>query len=185
MNLSSGKQWPVSITVSILLIVAACALTIYVALLQPVEEDTDLMLDYHSLDASANEVIASEIIFKKKYRLTYVGEGVSQEGSRIAYRVEDINGVAINDAKIDVILTRPITSEHNIVLDAPRIEDGNYYFDNTKVSDKGRWNILAKVSVGDIYRHMNLKSDTTSKNVFEYGLNKPMRSAIANGARSN
>lgn len=185
MSLSSGKQWPIGVSLSIMLIVGACALTVYIALLQPVEEDADMMLDYHSLNANVNDVIVAEIVFNRKYSAKYIGEGVSQEGSRIAYRVEDLNGNPVNNAKIEVILTRPITREHNINLGEPRIEDGNYYFDNTVVSDKGRWNILAKVSVGDVYRHMNLKSDTTSKNIFEYGLNKPMRNSVANGARTN
>lgn len=184
MSLSSGKQWPLGITISTLLIVAACALTIYVALLQPVEEDTDLMLDYHSLDANVNDVIVAEIAFNKKYKVQYIGEGVSEKGSRIAYRVEDLDGKPVNDAKIEVVLTRPITKEKNVNLDQPRVENGNYYFDNTIVSEKGRWNILAKVSVGELYRHMNLKSDTTNPNVFEYGLNKPMRNYVANGART-
>jgi len=185
MNLSSGKQWPISVSVGIILIVIACIVTVYIALLQPVEEDTDLMLDYHSLDAGVNKLIVAAISFDKKYKVSYIGECVSQEGSRIAYRVEDLEGNAVNNAKVDVVLSRPSTNTQNIILDKPRIENGNYYFDNTVVSDKGRWNILAKVAVGDLYRHMNLKSDTTSENVFEYGLNKPMRNPVASGARTN
>lgn len=184
MNLSSGKQWPVGVASAIILIVIACAATIYVALLQPVQEDGDLMRDYHSLDAGVNELIAAKISFDKKYRLSYIGEGVSQEGSRLAYRLEDSEGHAVNGAKIKLVLTRPVRLDDNINLEAPSIEEGNYYFDDVKVPFAGRWNILAKVCVEQECRHMNLQSDTLQKNVFEYGLDKPMRNAKANGGRS-
>lgn len=184
MSLSSGKQWPIGITAGIIFIVIACGLTIYAALLQPVQEDSDLMLDYHTLDANVNEVIAAGISFDKKYRLSYIGEGVSKKGSQLAYRVEDYDGRAINSADITLVVTRPTTVDENINLEKPRVENGNYYFDNVKVPHEGRWNILARVSVEDEYRHMNLHSDTMQTSVFEYGLDKPMRNAKANGGRS-
>ncbi len=184
MNLSSGKQWPVGVSAAIIVIVIACAVTVYIALLQPVQENGDMMRDYHSLDANINELIANKISFDKKYRLSYIGEGVSQEGSRLAYRIEDSEGHAVNNGEIKLVLTRPANLNSNIDLDTARVEDGNYYFDDAKVPFAGRWNILAKVCVEDECRHMNLQSDTLQKNVFEYGLDKPMRNAKANGGRS-
>ncbi len=184
MNLYSGKQWPFGITVGTILIVIACALTIYIALLQPVEEDRDLMLDYQTLDANVNDLIVAAIVFNKKYSLSYIGEGVSQEGSTIAYKLEDMEGNPVNTAEIKLSIVRPVVNTAEISAAKPRVENGNYYFDNVKVPEKGRWNILAKVSVGNDFRHMNLQSDTMQKNVFEYGLDKPMRNAGANGGRS-
>ena len=184
MNLSDGKQWPIGVVVSTILIVIACAVTIYIALLQPVQEDGDMMMDYHTLDANANDIIVAGLIFNKKYSLVYTGQAVSQNGSEISYKVQDKDGNAINDAKFEVILSRPILSGSEITLNEPKVENGNYIFKNVKVNKEGRWNILAKVSIGDDFRHMNLKSDTMQKNVFEYGLDKPMRNSGANGGRS-
>jgi len=180
MNLSDGKQWPIGVITSTILIIIACAVTIYIALLQPVQEDGDMMMDYHSLNANANDVIVAGFIFNKKYELTYTGEAVSQEGSTLSYKLVDVNGQAVNNAKFDVILSRPILSGSEITLEEPKVDNGNYSFENVQVSDKGRWNILAKVTVGDDYRHMNLKSDTMDTGVYEYGLDKPMRNAGAN-----
>ena len=184
MSLSSGRQWPIGIAAGTVFIVFACAMTIYIALLQPVEENSDMMAEYHTLDANVNKVIVAGISFDRKYKLTYIGKGVSQEGSVIAYRVEDLQGKPVNEAQLEVILTRPITHADNFTLGKPRIENGNYYFDHVKVPHKGRWNILARVSVNDEYKHMNLKSDTMQENVFEYGFGKEMRNAKANGGRS-
>jgi nitrogen fixation protein FixH len=180
----NGMQWPVGIIGSIILIVIACAVTIYIALLQPVKEDADMMLDYYALDTNANDVIVAGIMFNKKYKLTYTGKGVSLDGSTLSYKIEDINGNPVNDATVKVVIIRPVVAEETIVLDNPRIENGNYIFEDVKVTKKGRWNILAKVTIGEDFRHMNLKSDTIQKNVFEYGFDKPMRNAGANGGRT-
>ena len=184
MNLADGKQWPIAIVTGIILIIIACGVTIYVSFLQPLHEDRDLMLDYHTLDANVNKLILAEIAFNKKYTLTYIGEGVSLEGSTIAYKIEDINGKPVNDADLHLSIVRPIVNAANITFDKPRIENGNYYFDDVKVPEIGRWSILVRVSVGDDYRHMNLKSDTMDKYIYEYGFDKPMRNYVANGGRS-
>ncbi len=180
----NGMQWPVGIIGSIILIVIACAVTVYLALMQPVKEDQDMMLGYHALDANVNDVITSGIRFNKKYRLSYTGEGVSVDGSTLSYRVEDVNGNPVNDAVVEVSVCRPVVAKENLELKNPHVENGNYVFDNVKVPEKGRWNILAKVTVGEDFRHMNLKSDTLQKNVFEYGLDKPMRNFSANSGLS-
>jgi len=180
MNMSDGKQWPIGVITATILIVIACGVTIYIALLQPVQDDTDMMMDYYSLDKNANDVIVAGLIFNKKYSLQYTGEPVSQEGSQVSYSILDKEGNAVNDATFEVILSRPILGASDIVLAEPRIENGNYIFDNVKVTQKGRWNILARVSIGDDFRHMNLKSNTMENGVYEYGLDKPMRNAGAN-----
>jgi len=179
-----GLHWPIGVITSVILIVIACALTIYVALLQPVQEDADMMQGYHSLDASANEMIIAGLKFNAKYKLTYIGQGVSLEGSSIAYKIEDMNANPVNNAIVKVVLSRPVIDENQIDLENPRIENGVYTFENIKVAKEGRWNILAKVIVNEDFRHMNLKSDTTDKDVYEYGLDKPMRNYAANGGRT-
>jgi len=178
--MSDGRHWPIGIIAATSFIVCICAITIYIALLQPVQEDADMMVDYHKLSASANDIIVANIIFNQKYTLSYTGSPVSQEGSTLSYKITDKEGNAVNDAKFKVILSRPILEAFDITLDAPKVEDGNYIFENVKVTKKGRWNILARISVGNNFRHMNLKSDTEDKGVYEYGLHKPMRNAGAN-----
>ena len=179
-KMSDGKQWPIGVIVSTILIIIACGVTIYIALLQPVQEDADMMMDYQALDRNAKDIIVAGVVFNKKYSLKYTGEPVSQEGSRLAYEIIDKDGNAVNDAKFEVVLSRPILSGSEITLGEPRVENGNYIFDDVKVTKKGRWNILAKVSIGNDFRHMNLKSDTMDKGVYEYGFDKPMRNAGAN-----
>jgi len=176
-----GLQWPIGVIASVIFIIIACAFTIYVALLQPVQEDADMMVGYHNLDAGANDTIIAGIKFNRKYKLTYIGQGVSLEGSSISYKIEDINANPVNNAVVKVVLSRPVIEEDKIELENPHVENGVYTFENVKVTKKGRWNILTKVTVNEDFRHMNLKSDTTDKDVYEYGLDKPMRNYAANG----
>jgi nitrogen fixation protein FixH len=183
-KMRDGLHWPIGVITSVILIVIACAVTIYVALLQPVQEDADMMLGYHNLDASANDMIIAGIKFNAKYKLTYIGEGVSLEGSSIAYKIEDMDANPVNNAVVKVVLSRPIIEENQIELENPHVENGVYTFENVKVAKEGRWNILAKVTVNEDFRHMNLKSDTADKDVYEYGLDKPMRNYAANGGRT-
>ena len=178
--MDNGKQWPIGIITAILLIVVACVVTVYIALLAPVEENNDMMLDYHALDSNVNDILANSIIFNQTYTLAYVGQGVSMTGSDIAYRIVDKAGNPVNNAKFEVILTRPATLVDNITLGEPEVHEGTYRFASVKVPLEGRWNILAKITVGNHFRHMNLQSDTRDKAVYEYGLDKPMRNAGAN-----
>ena len=74
----------------------------------------------------------------------------------------------MNDAKIEVIITRPNTHDYDIKLNNPDVKDGVYSFTEVKLPKAGRWNVMAKISVGDNYRFYNLKSDTRYTNITEY-----------------
>lgn len=178
--LNNGKQWPIGITIATIFIICSCAFTIYIALLQPVQEDKDMMIDYHTYDNTVNDIIKIGILFDKKYKVSFVGDGVSLTGSTFGYKIVDFNNKPIKNAIIDVIITRPITIDQKIILDSPIFINDIYSFQNIQVPNEGRWNILTKISIGNLYKHINLKSDTSDSNVYEYGLNNPMRDQKAN-----
>jgi hypothetical protein len=47
-------------------------------------------------------------------------------------------------------------------------ENGVYSFPSIKLPVEGRWDIMAKVSVGDLQRFYNVKADTREKDAREY-----------------
>jgi hypothetical protein len=53
-------------------------------------------------------------------------------------------------------------------LNNPIVQDGIYTFTNVKLPEKGRWDIMAKVSVADVTRYFNIKADTRIKEAVEY-----------------
>lgn len=164
----SGKIWPYAIVISILLIVAASVATVMVALEHPVEMSDSNMQDYHHYDKNANEFMAAKIAFNKNYTITYASEKLDLNNAVAIYKVTDSSGAVVNDAKLNIILTRPDNRNSDIVLDSPSVENGLYTFTAGKLPLEGRWNIMAHVVVGDNERYYNLKADTRQAKAFEF-----------------
>ena len=165
---SDGKIWPYAIVISILLIVVASGMTIYVALNHPVEMSNSNMQDYHHYDKHANEFIASKIAFNKNYKIAYISEKFDLNDAVIVYKVTDLSGAVVNNAKIDIVLTRPDNTDSDIVLNNQIVENGIYTFNAGTLPLEGRWDIMAHVVVDEYERYYNLKADTRQVKAFEF-----------------
>ncbi len=168
MNLSNGKIWPYAIGTSIVFIFGACVATIFIATTLPVEKSDLYMTHYHDADANANELIMERIKFDKQYKIEYITDVLSKQESVIKYKVTDINGDPVNNAEIIVVLTRPNKLEYDKKLATPAIENGIYTFTSVALPLEGRWDVMAKVSVGDLTRFYNVKADTRYSEAIEY-----------------
>lgn len=163
-----GTKWPIIIALSILGVVGLSVMTVKIALNNPVEMSDYQMQNYHDVDANINETIEKQIAFDRKYVIRYITPQLSEKEAVISYRIEDKNGSAVNDAKLEVILTRPDTVKDNITLSGMKVSEGNYSFDAVSLPKPGRWDIMAKVNVGNDQRYYNLKADTRYPNTFEF-----------------
>ncbi|MFA5234119.1 MAG: FixH family protein [Sulfurimonas sp.] len=168
MNLSNGRIWPYAIGASIILIFGACVATVIVANTLPVEKSDTYMMDYHDADAQANDILNATIEFNKNYKIEYMPSELKSNGGVIKYRVSDLNANLINNAEIKVVVTRPNNHKHDQELSNPKVQNGIYTFDPITLPQEGRWDIMAKVSVGEEHRFYNVKADTRTKEVFEY-----------------
>lgn len=168
MNLSNGRIWPYAIGISIILVFGACVATVMVAMKLPVEKSDTYMMGYHEADASANELIKARIIFDKNYKIEYISDKLSLENSVIKYRVSDLNSNPVDNASLKVVVTRPNNHKHDQELINPTVENGVYTFSTIKLSLEGRWDVMAKVNVGELQRFYNVKADTRAKEAFEY-----------------
>jgi len=165
---SNGRIWPYAIGISIILVFGACVATVIVANILPVEKSDTYMMGYHEADAKANELIQARIDFDKKYKINYVTDGLNVDSSVIKYRITDLKSQAVQNAKIEVVVTRPNNHKHDKKLESPSYLDGIYTFSPIKLPMKGRWDIMAKVSVDDVQRFYNVKADTRDKDAYEY-----------------
>ncbi len=163
-----GTKWPIIIALSIVGIIGACVWTIKVALNNPVEMSEYGMQNYHLYDANVNDIIAAKIAFDKKYTIALVTPQISDKGTVIEYSLTDKAGQAINNGTFEVILTRPDENKHDINLSNPTVVEGKYTFAPVDLPKAGRWDIMAKVSVGSDQRYYNLKADTRNPNTFEF-----------------
>jgi len=168
LSLSNGRVWPYAIGASIILVFGACIATIVVANKLPVEKSDNYMMYYQEADAQANDLIEASIAFNKKYKIEYITDGISQESTVLKYRVIDLNDKPVDNAKIMAIITRPNNHKNDQELLNPIFENGIYTFASVTLPLKGRWDIMAKVNVGQNQRFYNVKADTRAKEAFEY-----------------
>lgn len=165
---SKGRIWPYAIVVSILLVFAAAVATVVVAVNNPVEMSDLDMQGYHHYDAHANDIIAAEIAFDKKYTIDYITKELNQDNAVIVYKVSNKEGKGINDAKINIMVTRPDNHKSDIAFDTAEVDNGVYTFEVGKLPLAGRWDVMAHVVVGENEKFLSLKADTRYPNAFEY-----------------
>ncbi|MDF1874148.1 FixH family protein [Sulfurimonas sp. SAG-AH-194-I05] len=167
--MSNKKIWPYGISIAILLFFSAIVFSItFILSNTPVEKSNTYMMGYHHADILANDIIQDKIDFNKKYKVTYITESLSQEGATLKYTVHDLDGHSVNNATIKVVITRPDYNKDNQELVNPSIENGVYSFSNFTLASPGRWDIMAKITVGEEERFFNVKADTRVKEAFEY-----------------
>lgn len=166
--LESGKIWPWAIVISILLIIGAAVLTVMKALENPVQESEIYMRHYQNTMANMNDIIEAQIAFDAKYKLSFVTDQISSKATTLQYKITTINGDPIDSAKIEVRVTTPYDHDHDHDLSSPSIVDGLYTFETITLPKEGRWDIMAKVEIGDFSRYYNLKADTRYPQTTEY-----------------
>lgn len=168
MNKSKGRVWPYAISISIILVFGACVGTIVVTSTMPVEKSDTYMMGYHEADAMANELIQAQIAFDKKYTVEYITDGLALDSSVLKYKITDNNNQAVNNAEFKTIITRPNNHKNDQELISPKVENGVYTFESVKLPLEGRWDIMAKINIGEDSRFFNVKADTRNKEFKEY-----------------
>ncbi|MCK9374034.1 MAG: FixH family protein [Sulfuricurvum sp.] len=168
MNKDPGRKWPIIIALSILGVIGLSVVTVKIAINNPVEMSDYGMQNYHEYDRDANAIIGAKISFDEKFDISFLTPQISEKGTVIEYKVSDKSGNAVNNARIEAVLTRPDTADFNIKLSNPSVVEGEYTFIAVDLPKIGRWDILAKVSVGSDHRYYNLKADTRNPNTFEF-----------------
>ncbi len=168
MKKNKTTLWPYAIGGAITLVFGFCVATVIVTSSLPVENSDTNMMYYQEADANANKLIKAKIAFDKKYKIEYLTDGISCEATNLKYRIIDLEGNPVDNAKIKVIVTRPNKHKYDQELNNAVFKDGIYSFPTITLAQKGRWNIMAKVNVGDLQRFFNVKTDTRAKEAFEY-----------------
>jgi len=163
-----GTKWPIIISLSILAVIGFSVATVKVAMNNPVEMSDYGMQNYHEYDRDANDIIEAKIAFDKKYSITFLTPQITEKSVVLEYEVKDKTGKAVNDASLDVILTRPDVNKYDINLTKPTVNEGKYTFAPVDLPKAGRWDILAKISVGNDKRYYNLKADTRNPDTLEF-----------------
>jgi len=168
MNKDAGRKWPIIIALSIVGVIGLSVATIKIAMNNPVEMSDYGMQNYHEYDRDANAIIGAKIAFDQKYNITFLTPQITKKGTALSYKVTDKSENGINDAKFEVVMTRPDSTKFDINCTQVSVSDGKYLFNVVDLPKEGRWDILAKVTVGADKRYYNLKADTRNPNTFEF-----------------
>jgi len=168
MSKSNGRAWPYFIGGAITLVFGFCVATIVVTSKANIQESNQYMTYYQNADAKANDLIKDRIAFDKSYKIEYISKQLSANGTTIEYKITDIDGNPINNAKLKVLVSRPETHTLDKDLENPVVENGIYKFKDVTFSKPGVYNLIAKVEVGSLSRFYNIKADTRYSNAFEF-----------------
>ncbi|MBN1840373.1 MAG: FixH family protein [Campylobacterales bacterium] len=128
--------------------VIACGYTIKIALDNPVEMDTYYMEKYQKVDENINQILELQEKFNATFDLSYSTEKFHVGQNQITLKLSDKNGMAIENAQVVMMLSRPETNKENRTLIPTSVEKGLYTFGPFDISKEGRWQILSKIEVG-------------------------------------
>ena len=142
--------WPITIILMIAGAIVASALTIKTAVQNPVQESNLFLANYHIADKNINQILHSQIEFEKKFDLDISNLHLTQK--EIFGKVEILENGKIINSNIDIIITRPTSTEFDT-----NFKNENIKFEIPKV---GRWNIYIKAEVQNLIGYFYLELDT-------------------------
>lgn len=162
--IKSGKLWPYAIGMAITGVFGLGVWTIIETGKADIQPSDAYMTNYQDADANANKLIKQRIAFDKEYKLKFISDRITQEGSDVKYALTTKDGQAVAGANIVLEISRPEVNTYTKTLTNPEFEDGLYVFHNVKFPKVGVWNLLSKVDIGDKSRFYAIKTDTRITN---------------------
>ncbi len=154
--------WPIGITISIMIIAGMCVWTVAVAQSMPVHDDKSYFADYRDVDMNINEIIATQQKFDKKYNVYFKDEAFIIGENSIKLKITDKENNSINSAKVDILITRPLTSVSDKKLVPTQTEDGVYKFEPFDIKDLGRWQIQSRIVIDDLIAFNKIEVNATN-----------------------
>jgi len=162
----SGKYWPYMILgfTSIGLLLGAW--TVRSAISMPVSESNEYQKKYQDADANINKILEAQERFDRRYKLepvdfkpsdfkpkvmarkpgTYVALSSTMT---IAYRLTDLDGNAVNDANLTLLITRPQTRDDDQTFTELPAKEGVYTTPQVTLTKPGRYILRLRAQKGD------------------------------------
>jgi len=158
----SPLVWPIGITISIFIIAGMCVWTVMIAQSTPIHDDKSYFADYRDVDMNINEIIAKQQEFDKKYNVYFKDEAFIIGENSVKLKITDKENNSINNAKVDILITRPLTSVSDQNLIPTQTEDGVYKFESFNIEDLGRWQIQSRIVIDDLTAFNKIEVNATN-----------------------
>ncbi len=162
MNKNRALHWPIGITLSIIGVAGLCIWTIKIAQGFPVEIDSSYFADYIDVDTNINEIIMVQKEFDNKYNLQIEKNNFKIGENSIKIEITDKQNNAINNANIEIVITRPQTAKYDKKLTMISRADGIYQFEPFDVKKVGRWQIQSKTTLNNLISYDKIEVNATN-----------------------
>jgi hypothetical protein len=171
-NDDSGKYWPYMILGFLAIGITLGYWTIKNTINMPVHESNEFMQKYQDADKGANEIMAAQDRFDKRYNIEIAGLQKSdfkpkflkrkphkyyklEEKNNLLIKITDKSGNAISDANITLLVTRPQTESDDRYYKDIKFENGIYRVSEIEIKKPGRYILRVKASKGDAAKYLD------------------------------
>ena len=157
------NYWPHFILASIFAVASLCVWTVKIAVNTPVEMDSFYFDSYQNVELNYNDIIHKQQAFDKKYVIDIPKHDfkIGEENSLSLSIKELVDSRGVDDANVTVVITRPDTSRLDKKPALLSKKNGIYTFEPFKVEKPGRWQIMSKVTIGDLTAFKMLEVNAT------------------------
>lgn len=162
MSNSKANYWPHFIVASIFAVAGLCVWTVKIAVEHPVEMDSFYFESYQNVDQDYNNIILKQQAFDKKYSVDVATKSFTIGENSLILNINEIaSNDTISDANITVVITRPDSQRFDKKPKVLSSENGVYTFEKFDVQKLGRWQIMSKVTIGELTTFKKLEVNAT------------------------
>ncbi len=163
--LKSGKQWPIFVAAAIMGVVLLSYWTIKETMQTDLSQSDMYLSKYQNIDENINDYLQKNIEFDRRYEAKLVDIDLGKKEGFIRYLITTKKGKPVDNAQIELVLTRPIADAKDLKLTPSSVKEGIYSFEHIHLPKKGRWDLILHIRIGQNERFYNLKADTRTKTV--------------------
>jgi len=162
MSNNKANYWPHFIVASIFGVAGLCVWTVKIAVEHPVEMDSFYFDSYQNVDQDYNNIILQQQAFDKKYSVDIANNNFIIGMNSLTVSIKDLAGEkVISDANVTVVITRPDTQRLDKKPKVLSVDNGVYTFSNFDIQKLGRWQIMSKVTIGELTTFKKLEVNAT------------------------
>ena len=143
----------------------------------PVQESNEYMMKYQQADININEILNSKAAFDQRYTIEIVGVKtemyklenakrakaensvvLKQGKNNFTYVVSAKDGVAVSDANVTFLLTRPHSVREDKYLENIPFTDGKFHVSDINISKPGRYTLQLRAKIGEATGYSQLSA---------------------------
>jgi len=141
----------------------------------PVQESNDYMMKYQQADININEILESKALFDQHYTIEVVdvkrvmielenakrakaeNSVVLKQGKNsFTYVVAAKDGVAVSDANVTFLLTRPHSVREDKYVENIPFVDGKFQVHDINITKAGRYTLQLRAKIGETIGYLQI-----------------------------